>query len=103
MAMAAGEWFRIESGEHEGRWHLAGWMESARRTMPTLPGEETTWLAWGDCPRCGAMVFAGDDRHPGSPLLGTRVWAHEDWHARTDYPHPAGEPAGRRRGTARDG
>lgn len=95
--MSIGEWFRIESGEHEGRWHLAGWMGDARHTMPTLPGEESGWLAWENCPRCGAMVFGGDDRHPDAPMLGTRVWAHENWHAKTDYPHPAGEPAGQKR------
>lgn len=82
-----GEWFVIKTGPNAGRWHMAGWMGDARRTMPTLPGEESGWLAWENCPRCGAMVCGGD-----APMLGTCVWAHEDWHHQTDHPHPEVTP-----------
>jgi hypothetical protein len=74
--MGSGEWFRILSGEHEGRWHLAGWMLSARLGVSSGPRDDG-WLGFGTCPRCYAMV------------LSEAQWAHEDWHAATDYPHPS--------------
>jgi len=36
------------------------------------------------CPVCFAMVVA-DKQRP----YGDLTWAHEQWHARTDYPIPA--------------
>jgi len=71
-------WFVIPSGEDAGRPHLEGWMLSA-----AIDGEGR-WLAWAVCPRCHAMVLS-DDKH----AYGDRTWAHEQWHAATDYPIPA--------------
>lgn len=77
----AGEWFRIPYGEHQGKWHLAGWQLSAIKGEPDRLSDG--WLSYGCCPRCYAMVVA-DSKHP----YGDLTWAHEDWHAATDYPHP---------------
>ncbi len=35
------------------------------------------------CPRCYALVIA-DEKH----AYGDGRWPHEDWHHRTDHPHP---------------
>jgi len=80
------EWFVIASGEHEGRWHLAGWSLTAIKTLPTGPGDNG-WLALGICPRCHALVIS-DDAAPHRD----NTWAHEQWHALTDYPIPDGLP-----------
>lgn len=50
-----GEWFRIRSGEHEGRWHLGGWQKTAVRVLDG--GDENGWLGLWICPRCNAVVF----------------------------------------------
>lgn len=76
-------WFRIKSGEHEGRWHLRGWKLSAIRGVPTGPGDDG-WLSLAICPLCYALVIS-DDKH----AYGDNTWGHEQWHARTDYPVPA--------------
>jgi len=75
--MSQGEWFIIQSGEHEGKPHLSGWMLSA--IMPDHPDGR----GFANCPRCFAMVVTDD--------AGYRdlTWAHEQWHAATDYPIPA--------------
>lgn len=74
-------WFVVRSGEHAGRAHLSGWMLSA------IKGEDwlgtSGWLSFAVCPRCFAMVLA-DDKH----AYGDQTWAHERWHAATDYPIP---------------
>lgn len=79
--MREGEWFRILSGEHEGRWHLCGWKKTAIKVLDG--GDSHGWLALSACPRCSAIVIA-DDRHP----YGDCEWSHEQWHAATDYPLP---------------
>jgi hypothetical protein len=80
--MKNGEWYVVPSGEHEGQWHMAGWRLSAHLGVPSGLRDDG-WLAFGCCPRCHAMVL-NDDR--GS--YGDLTWAHEQWHARTDYPVP---------------
>jgi len=70
------KWFVIQSGEHAGLVHMGGWMKTA---IQTVDG----WLALSVCPRCSALVIA-DDRH----AYGDRTWAHEQWHAATDWPVP---------------
>jgi hypothetical protein len=77
------QWFRIASGQHEGRLHLSGWHHSA------IKGEDLSkrgdgWFAYASCPLCWAMVVA-DGKNPGH---GDLTWAHERWHARTDFPVP---------------
>jgi hypothetical protein len=81
--LADGEWYRILSGEHEGRLHMTGWKLSA------IKGESTGlrddgWLSYAICPVCAAMVFADDHK-----AYGDQTWAHERWHAGTDHPVPA--------------
>ena len=87
------EWFVIKSGEHAGQWHLTGWMLTAIKTEDlSIHGGMTDrtagWLSLGICPRCSALVMADDRR-----VYGDQQWAHEDWHHRTDYPHPESDPA----------
>lgn len=86
--MARGEWFRIPSGEHAGRWHLAGWfLHAIKGEGFAVQGRELDngWLSYGICPRCFAMVQV----KRGSAGQGhDYTWDHEDWHAKTDYPHP---------------
>lgn len=88
--MKAGEWFRIAMADSSraGRWHMAGWMHTAINTgsLPTpdgAPGRTGEWLGLATCPRCHALVIA-DEKH----AYGDQQWAHEDWHHRTDHPHP---------------
>jgi hypothetical protein len=76
-----GDWFRILRGEHEGRWHLCGWAKTAIQVLDG--GDRYGWLALSVCPRCFALVIS-DDRH----VYGDLEWAHEQWHAGTDYPIP---------------
>lgn len=83
--MNVGEWFRILSGEHQGRWHMVGWMGHAVKTE-SLGVNHTGWLGFAICPRCHAMVIT-ETRVFDNPY-GDQRWAHEDWHAATDYPHP---------------
>ena len=83
----SGKWFVILSGEHEGRAHLTGWMLTAIMTADDGSRDYASnggWLALAICPRCSAMVIA-DDKRP----YGDQTWAHEQWHAATDYPIPA--------------
>lgn len=80
------EWFMIREGRYAGRWHISGWMASA------IKGERTGvrndgWLTWSVCPVCFAMVLS-DDAH----AYGDQTWAHEEWHARTDFPRPSPAP-----------
>lgn len=79
-----GQWFRIQSGPNEGRWHLAGWQKTAIEVLDG--GDKNGWLALSVCPRCRALVIA-DVHHP----YGDNEWGHEQHHAETDYPHPADE------------
>lgn len=74
----SGEWFIIQSGEHAGKPHLSGWMQSA--IMPMEEGGRE----FANCPRCFAMVVTDDKGY------GDLTWAHEQWHAATDYPIPEG-------------
>lgn len=67
-------WFRIQSGEHAGRLHLSGWLESAIGDVGIAI-----------CPVCAALVMSEE-------AYGDRQWAHEQWHARTDYPIPVDLP-----------
>lgn len=76
-------WFIVPSGDHEGRPHLRGWQLSAIKGEST-GSRDDGWLAYAICPLCFAMVQA-DDRH----AYGDQTWAHEQWHARTDFPVPA--------------
>jgi hypothetical protein len=46
-------------------------------------GDRNGWLSYAICPRCSAMVLA--DVHAPH---GDQTWAHEQWHAATDYPVP---------------
>jgi hypothetical protein len=83
MPLPDPQWFRIPSGEHEGRWHLSGW-----KLMAIKQGEDTDprigpWLGVAVCPRCHALVL-----HDGSHAYGDQTWEHEQWHAATDYPIP---------------
>lgn len=89
--MSAGEWFRMRSGDRIGQWHMAGWMLTAIKGEDlSIPGGMTDrsggWLSLAVCPRCHALVIA-DDKH----VYGDQQWPHEDWHHRTDYPHPEAE------------
>lgn len=71
------KWFTIPSGPNAGRRHLTGWFITA---LKSFTGEG---ISVGVCPRCFAMVTAGNQ-------VGWRdeTWAHEQWHAGTDYPDP---------------
>jgi hypothetical protein len=82
--MGTPRWF-VYRGEdpHNGQWHLAGWMLSAIKGEQLSP-EIDGWLRYGICPRCFAMVVADEKLQP----YGDQTWAHEQWHAETDYPVP---------------
>ena len=80
--MTQAEWYVVPSGRHQGEWHLAGWQLSAIKGEAT-GSRDDGWLAYGCCPRCHVLVIA-DDEH----LYGDLTWAHEQWHAKTDYPIP---------------
>lgn len=80
--MTDAKWFVIKSGEHEGRAHLRSWLLSAIKGEATGPRDDG-WLAYAVCPICFAMVAAED-----KAAVGDQTWAHEQWHARTDYPMP---------------
>lgn len=91
--MSAGEWFRIrpDAPSHAGEWHMAGWQMSAIKGEDlSIPGgfvdRTGGWLSLAICPRCHALVIS-DDKH----AYGDQQWPHEDWHHRTDYPHPEDE------------
>ena len=77
-----GEWFIIRSGDRAGVPHMQGWRFTAIKGEATGPRDDG-WLAYGICPRCHAMVVA-DEKHPH----GDQQWAHEQWHAATDWPIP---------------
>lgn len=79
--MSEPRWFVVPSGKYAGRWRLAGWMLSAIKGEAV--GGDDGWLSYAVCPRCFAMVLA-DDRH----TYGDQAYAHEQWHAATDYPIP---------------
>lgn len=68
---ATPEWFIISSGFNEGRVRLTGWSYTAIASRPVAL-----------CPRCFALVSA--DEYNQADL----TWAHEQWHAATDYPIP---------------
>lgn len=76
------EWFVIKGGEDEGRAHLSGWLGSALYINDWTSGDKV-WWAYGTCPRCFAVVQA-EDQLP----WGDMTWAHERWHAETDFPIP---------------
>jgi len=80
--MRDGEWYRIPSGEHAGRLHMAGWRLSAIKGEG-FGARDDGWLAYASCPVCFAMVVA--EKKAGH---GDLTWAHEQWHARTDHPVP---------------
>jgi hypothetical protein len=75
-------WFRVPSGEHEGRLHISGWRLSAIKGEG-FGARDDGWLSYATCPICHVMVVA--DPKPG---LGDQTWAHERWHARNDFPVP---------------
>lgn len=79
------QWFRIPSGEHEGRWHLSGWMKTALHVLDN--DGQPMYIAVSICPRCRAVVFADEDLRRNA--YGDCEWAHEQWHAQTDFPIPA--------------
>lgn len=81
--LGTGEWFVIREGEHAGRWHLAGWVLDAH--LGAAGGSSDGWLRFAGCPRCHAMV---PNRRAAAGSVGLEVFAHEDWHAATDFPHP---------------
>jgi len=80
--MRPSQWFVIASGEEQGRAHMSGWMGSAMRVLDDQA--EPTWWAYSHCPRCFAVVQS-DDR---DKAYGDMTWAHERWHAATDFPIP---------------
>lgn len=77
------QWFRIPSDgkEHAGELHLIGWMESA------IQNADLSWVGIATCPRCFALVTV-------TGVYGDNRWAHEQWHARTDFPVPEHLQAG---------
>jgi hypothetical protein len=74
------EWFVIKGGEHEGRAHLSGWLGSGLYVKDWRTGGNQ-WWCYSTCPRCFAIV---EDK----AVLGDVTWAHEQWHAETDFPIP---------------
>lgn len=76
------EWFVVQEGQHAGRAHLAGWHLTAFKSA-FEDGHDNGWRAFGVCPRCYAAVI-----YEGGPGIGDNIWAHEQWHAQTDYPIP---------------
>lgn len=82
--MTRAKWFIVPSGNHEGRPHLSGWRLTAIKGEATGTRDDG-WLSYACCPICAAMVVA-DDSH----AYGDLTWEHEQWHARTDFPIPAG-------------
>jgi hypothetical protein len=84
-----GEWFRITAGQHAGRLHLSGWMNSAIKGEATSP-QDNGWVSYAHCPVCAAMVLH-ETQAPGQlRAYGDLTWDHERWHARTDHPVPPG-------------
>lgn len=79
-----GEWFiRSDTGKP----HMAGWMQTAIKTLPTgsrFEDPDGVWLALGICPRCYAVVIT-EQGH----AYGDQTDAHQQWHAATDHPIPA--------------
>jgi hypothetical protein len=82
-ALSPTYWFVIKSGPQAGRWHLSGWLESAIKANP-IGLNNDGWLKYSVCPRCFAMVLS-DEKH----AYGNQQWAHEEWHANSDFPRPA--------------
>jgi len=83
-----GEWFVIAEGRNAGLWHMRGWVLYAQYCGPQGDPRLSEYLAHGVCPRCAAVVLTKQTGAPGD-WIGREVMAHEDWHHRTDYPHPA--------------
>lgn len=67
-------------------WHMQGWALHARLGVPSGPRDDG-WLAYATCPRCGAMVLTKRFGE-GGDWIGPEISLHEDWHHRTDHPHP---------------
>jgi hypothetical protein len=82
MSYNEGQWFVITDGEFAGRPHLVGWTLSAIQGQGWAPSGDDGWFAFGHCPRCHAMVATDEKR------LQDNQWAHEAWHAATDFPMP---------------
>jgi hypothetical protein len=74
-------WYRIASGEYAGMLHINGWKLSAIKGDGRCMGG-SGWVSYASCPICFAMVLTGDTAY------GDLSWAHERWHARTDFPVP---------------
>jgi hypothetical protein len=62
---------------------MTGWLLSAIKGEQLAPHVDG-WLSFGVCPRCSAMVPADAKRSTGD-----LTWAHEQWHAETDWPIPS--------------
>jgi hypothetical protein len=85
--MSDPKWFVITSGVHTGRLRLVGWQHSAVAAAPgsTYPDKRPRGFhGVAYCPRCFAMISADEDDR----AYGDQTWAHEQWHAATDYPIP---------------
>jgi hypothetical protein len=83
------QWFVITSGVHAGRLHMVGWQHSAIAAAPGSRYPDKTpreFHGVAHCPRCFAMISADED----DLAYGDMTWAHERWHAATDYPVPDG-------------
>lgn len=79
-----GAWF-IRSDT--GRPYMAGWMQTAIRTLPTggrFEDPDGVWMSLGICPRCFALVLTEKEN-----AYGDQTEAHQRWHAATDHPIPA--------------
>jgi len=73
------KWFLVTSGENAGRPRLTGWTQSPATRNIGRP--EMGWVEFSVCPLCSAMVAFSDS-------FGDMTWAHEQWHAATDFPVP---------------
>jgi hypothetical protein len=73
-------WFVIPG---TSKLRLSGWICSAIKGEPML--FQDGWFAFAMCPRCGAMV-AGNAMDDEDEM----ITFHEQWHAATDFPVPAG-------------
>lgn len=83
------KWFRVSQERHPelGEVMLSGWFMDAVAVG-------SSWFRFAVCPRCFAMVTAGDTKqHPVSGTSYEAAWndrrrEHERWHAETDFPVP---------------
>jgi hypothetical protein len=63
---------------------MQGWHLHAQYCGPQASPRLSEYFSFGICPRCASVVFL----RKGDVAVSPHILDHEDWHHRTDYPHP---------------